>query len=375
VFQLHFLFPIGLRLMPNKTSLDPYSILGLTSDATDEEIQVAFRKALRRFHPDKYRISDGAQRTAEVVDAHRLIGKAGARSIYDAMSNTKDGGSCEPSVSVDRSGSAVPPKLASVSPSRRNTKLVVAFACAALLIWIADPFTVSGDKELKGPKAILPQAAEGSAQDAVAEYPTLNSGEAQKASAEASPLVDNESTSAALPDTAEPVSYGIAESASNLLVRILQKSGISGARAASEGCHTSQRKRPTWGGSDFCAAFDFAAATLDRGVASDGGSPDPYFAFQARDQSSYYGAKSSEVTLRLRDIEYAANGALKVAIERMDASRTTSLATEQPTSEGAEFDTDTTNAGEPNSNLPTDTATVEGAQSGPAPGSRTNSGN
>jgi curved DNA-binding protein CbpA len=37
---------------------DPYKTLGVSPDATDDEIKTAYRNLARKYHPDKYRDSD-----------------------------------------------------------------------------------------------------------------------------------------------------------------------------------------------------------------------------------------------------------------------------------------------------------------------------
>ncbi len=62
---------------------DYYEVLGVSRDASDEEIKRAFRRAAQRHHPDVDK-SDGAeQRFKELNEAYRVLGDRQRRSAYD----------------------------------------------------------------------------------------------------------------------------------------------------------------------------------------------------------------------------------------------------------------------------------------------------
>ena len=58
---------------------DPYTILGVSRDASDEEIKKAYRALARKYHPDNYAGSDLAdvaeEKMKEINEAYDLIGK------------------------------------------------------------------------------------------------------------------------------------------------------------------------------------------------------------------------------------------------------------------------------------------------------------
>ncbi|MEP9358087.1 DnaJ domain-containing protein [Sphingomonas sp. KR3-1] len=63
---------------------DPYATLGVTRDAPDFVIQAAYRACLKKYHPDQYHGADARQRTADILEAYRLIGDAEARAEFDS---------------------------------------------------------------------------------------------------------------------------------------------------------------------------------------------------------------------------------------------------------------------------------------------------
>ena len=55
---------------------DPYSVLGLTPDASDEEVKRAYRALAKKYHPD---MNPGGQRAAEMMNS--------INAAYDQIKN------------------------------------------------------------------------------------------------------------------------------------------------------------------------------------------------------------------------------------------------------------------------------------------------
>jgi curved DNA-binding protein CbpA len=68
---------------------DLYAILGLTREATHEQIGHAYRTLLRRYHPDTRTLGDPADEAAadaalqDVLTAHAVLRDPGRRAAYD----------------------------------------------------------------------------------------------------------------------------------------------------------------------------------------------------------------------------------------------------------------------------------------------------
>ena len=56
---------------------DPYRILGITPDATDDEVKKAYRKLAKKYHPDRYQNSplaeDASEKMKEINSAYDMI--------------------------------------------------------------------------------------------------------------------------------------------------------------------------------------------------------------------------------------------------------------------------------------------------------------
>ena len=71
---------------------DYYDVLGVTRNASEEEIKKAFRKLALEFHPDRNR-SDGAEgRFKEVNEAYQVLSDSKKRADYDRFGHAAVGG-------------------------------------------------------------------------------------------------------------------------------------------------------------------------------------------------------------------------------------------------------------------------------------------
>ncbi len=60
-----------------------YARLGVAPGASEAEIRRAYRRAAKRWHPDRNRSPDAPKRMAELNEAYRVLGDPGQRAAYD----------------------------------------------------------------------------------------------------------------------------------------------------------------------------------------------------------------------------------------------------------------------------------------------------
>lgn len=63
--------------------VDPYAELGVSREASSEEIRRAYRQIARRHHPDVNRDPDGPERFAAAARAYEILSDQAARARYD----------------------------------------------------------------------------------------------------------------------------------------------------------------------------------------------------------------------------------------------------------------------------------------------------
>jgi curved DNA-binding protein CbpA len=69
--------------MTGAGQVDPYAELGVSRDASSEEIRRAYRQVARRHHPDVNQDPGGAERFAAAARAYEILSDPAARARYD----------------------------------------------------------------------------------------------------------------------------------------------------------------------------------------------------------------------------------------------------------------------------------------------------
>jgi DnaJ-class molecular chaperone len=73
-----------------------YKILGITKDASKDEIKKAYRKQSLKYHPDKNASADAQENFQKVNEAYQVLGDDEKRTEYDFMSNPSQSGRFAP---------------------------------------------------------------------------------------------------------------------------------------------------------------------------------------------------------------------------------------------------------------------------------------
>ena len=73
-------------------SKDFYKVLGVSKDATDDEITKAYRKLARKYHPDLNKTKEAEEKFKDISEAYDVLSNKDNRQKYDAIRQFGMGG-------------------------------------------------------------------------------------------------------------------------------------------------------------------------------------------------------------------------------------------------------------------------------------------
>lgn len=74
------------------TTPDPYEVLGVSADASADEIRAAYKKLAQQLHPDKHpdNVAGATKRSQELNDAYTILSDSTKRARYDDLGDTEE---------------------------------------------------------------------------------------------------------------------------------------------------------------------------------------------------------------------------------------------------------------------------------------------
>lgn len=75
--------------VPDPNILNLYDVLQVTQQATPDEIQSAFRRLAKKYHPDRSNSPDASRHFQQIRDAYACLGNPVSRSDYDRLVHSR----------------------------------------------------------------------------------------------------------------------------------------------------------------------------------------------------------------------------------------------------------------------------------------------
>ena len=290
--------------------VDHYSVLGVRPDSDAVVIRAAFRALMLKFHPDTNGSPSATEQAARINAAFAILGDPEKRQRYDterrnAQKSTSSGERERSTPAAPQQPPPPPPKPPSQN-GKGSTKpsgfFIAPYAIGIFLILLVLLFSNSGTRtaDVRSVNAtdmnmIATETAPAGTISAGDMTASLND---TMTDADVMSSIDLSSSA----QTITALKFEEIEGAATDFDRVLQRRGISGARAVSQECHRRLQLVPSWTLADRCVAFDLAAAHVDEMISKAGDWPtNNYFAFK-RDQvtESYAALNPPSVVLTVR---------------------------------------------------------------------------
>lgn len=315
---------------------DYYAILGVARDAEDEVISAAYKALMKKYHPDKFSGSD-AERARLINEAYEVLKNPAKRRAYDSAraqggaeqsrSQSAKTDTPPPGPQPSHSSNTVHAEPQAVDPSERNSWGVGIFIVIVVGLFGGAAYLINLNAAESGVASVEDVMSADNVTEMTAE--------------------ETEPAASSLADIDAPaLDFANIEKGATEFLRILEKSGMQGARRYSEQCHDVVRSKPDWNGADFCASFDHAASFVDEGVSKVAGiAPRPYFQFQRENSERNYleaGAPAYSAPSRLADIRRISE---RVVYQEIDDRRIQELVLKEDEASGAVTGSSTDGAG------------------------------
>jgi hypothetical protein len=333
-----------------------YSTLGVSVAADDVVIRAAFKALMLKYHPDTNRSPDATQRAAEINQAFAVLGDARKRAQYDdklkeirtarSEADSKRQSSRRPS---DPPPAPTPPtpaptnlakapnvQLGKVATSGTGLKRWVSIVVLGIVVGFIrlvfqDHHSVHVDRV---------SARAGAAVDNSSPYANLS----LTVQSPTSELINSNDTAFAqlsMIDTPKPLKFRDIEKGVEKFAKQVATNGFVGVRVFSIKCHKMVVAAPTWPGADQCAAFDYAAASYNKGYLKQyDTSTDQYLIFAVKHQLDQYkilSASRSAIAMRLEKIQKTAEAGTMFAVRARLFQQTVSNRPQTASSQQTDF--------------------------------------
>ena len=72
-------------------STDYYALLGVSRDASPEDIKKAYRRLARKYHPDVSKEKDAEEKFKAIAEAYQTLSDREKRAAYDQLGSHRPG--------------------------------------------------------------------------------------------------------------------------------------------------------------------------------------------------------------------------------------------------------------------------------------------